>query len=141
MKRSTMIMAAVGVLAVAGLGTAAVADDDFCKRGKHGMHGKHAMQGPHGQGYQMGGMGGDFLGGPSMKRFMKDGNFDLKLTPERVKDIIEGKLAWRGNENLKVGEVTTDADGQIIAQLVTKDNSLVETLKFDPKTGARSRVN
>ena len=139
MKRSTMIMAAVGALVVAGITTAAVADDKgFCDRSKQGKHGKH---GHHDRGYKMGGMDDDLLGRPNMKRFMKDGNFDLQLTPERVKDIMEGKLAWRGNDNLKVGEVTTDADGQIIAQLVTKDNSLVETFKFDPKTGARSRAN
>jgi hypothetical protein len=134
MKRNTLIITTVSALALIGLTTMAMADDDrnddrrgWCQKG--GPNGK-MMRGHHG-----GGMGFGMMGGP---RFMKDGKYDLKLTPERVKEIMEGRLAWRGNDNLKVGEVTTDQDGNIIAQLVTKDNSLVETFKVDPKTGAQT---
>ncbi|SCA56945.1 exported hypothetical protein [Candidatus Terasakiella magnetica] len=134
MKRTTLILSAVSALALVGLTTMAIADDDddgrgWCPKGKYGKGGEygHMHRGEH--------MGMGFMGGKHMARFMKDGDFDLKLTPERVKEIMEGKLAWRGNDNLKVGEVTLDKDGKIIAQLVTKDNSLVETFVVDPKTG------
>ena len=134
MKRNTLIITAVSVLALGGITTMALADDDdrrgWCPKGERGGYG-HMMKGKH----HGGGMGFGMMGGP---RFMKDGNYDLKLTPERVKEIMEGKLAWRGSENLKVGDVSTDKDGKIVAQLVTKDNSLVETFIVDPKTGARS---
>jgi hypothetical protein len=135
MKRTTIILSAVSALALIGITTAAIADDDDDRRGwcpKGGKGGYGMMKGHHGGGMGFGMMGG----GRHMAKFMKDGKYDLELTTERVKDIMEGKIAWMGNENLKVGDVTTDKDGNIIAQLVTKDNSLVETFKVDPKTGA-----
>ena len=136
MKRTYFILPALGITALIGATTIAMADgpdkDDYCQRGKGGHHEK-MMRGDH---RGMGGLG--IMGGKHMGRFMKDGNFDLKLTPERVKEIMEGRIAWSGNENLKVGDVSTDKEGQIIAKIVTKDNSLVETFKVDPKTGARA---
>ncbi|NVK18914.1 MAG: hypothetical protein HWE30_09480 [Methylocystaceae bacterium] len=136
MKRTQMIIPALGVLALVGATTFAMAADpaqrDWCPRGKGGGQQGQMMRGHHGGGMGFGMMGG----GRHMGRFMKDGNFDLKLTTDRVKEIMEGKIAWMGNDNLKVGDVTTNSDGKIIAQLVTKDNSLVETFVVDPKTGA-----
>ncbi|WP_417792748.1 hypothetical protein [Terasakiella pusilla] len=136
MKRTHFLIPALGVTALIGATTIALAadsdKDDYCPRGKGGYQDK-MMRGEH-----RGGMGGlGIMGGKHMGRFMKDGNYDLQLTPERVKEIMEGRIAWSGNENLKVGDVSTDKEGQIIAKIVTKDNSLVETFKVDPKTGAR----
>ncbi len=138
MKRNTIIIASVSALVLTGLvgWKAAHADDDYrkgwCPKGGKGGYGQMMHKG------QGGGMGYGMMGGRHMAKFMKGGNYDLELTTERVKDIMEGKIAWMGNDNLKVGEVTTDKDGNIIAKLVTKDNSLVETFKVDPKTGAHA---
>jgi len=140
MKRTTLILSAVSAVALITLTTMAVAQDNnkpkyngWCPNGGPGGQNGQMMRGHHGRG-----MGFGMMDGPRMGRFMQDGNYDLKLTPERVKEIMEGRLAWRGNENLKIGDVTTDQDGNIIAKLVTKDNSLVETFKIDPKTGAQA---
>jgi len=136
MKRKQFIVPTLGVLALVGATTFALAADpvqnSWCPRGNGGGQYGQMMKGHHGGGMGFGMMGG----GRHMGRFMQNGDFDLKLTTDRVKDIMEGKLAWMGNENLKVGDVTTDKDGKIIAKLVTKDNSLVETFVVDPKTGA-----
>lgn len=61
------------------------------------------------------------------------------LTADDVKKVLEGRLAWAGNKRLKVGEVTTKDDETYVATIVTKDNSLVQRLEIDRKTGiARS---
>jgi hypothetical protein len=60
---------------------------------------------------------------------------DLKLTVDDVKARVDRWLAWRGNSRLKVGEVKdTDAD-TITADIVTKDNSLVERFLINRRTG------
>lgn len=132
MKRKTLIISTLGALFIGGVALVtlpALADDDDkgwfknCPRGGFSQMMK-------GAGHHGGGMG--FMGGP---RHMQGNDVDLQLTTERVKDIMEGRLAWRGNDNLKVGDVSTDKEGNIIAQIITKDNSLVETFKIDPKTG------
>ena len=126
MKRSSYIIAGLGVIALVGVTSFAIADDHkrgkgWCDKGEYGqMH--------HGKGHGYGFMG--------KHHRMMQGDQDLGLTPERVKEIIEGKLAWHGNENLKAGTIETTPEGQIIAQLVTKEGSLVETFIIDPKTGA-----
>lgn len=136
MKRKTLILSTLGAFVIGGIAFVtlpAIADGDDDKNGwfKNCPRGGYSqmMQGHH-RGGGMGMMGG--------KRFMQGKDINLQLTTERVKDIMEGRLAWRGNDNIKVGDVTTDKDGQIIAQLVTKDNSLIETFMVDPKTGAHS---
>jgi len=137
MKRKTLILSTLGAFVIGGIALATLpaiangnGDNDGwfknCPKGGYGQ----MMQGHH----RGGGMGMGMKGG----QHMQGKNIDLQLTTERVKDIMEGRLAWRGNDNIKVGDVTTDKDGQIIAQLVTKDNSLIETFKVDPKTGAHT---
>ena len=56
---------------------------------------------------------------------------DTPLTVERTKEILEGKLAMRGNPNIKLGEVT-EVDGKIKATIVTQDGSLVNEFDIDP---------
>lgn len=58
-------------------------------------------------------------------------NSDTPLTVERTKEILEGKLAMRGNPNLKLGEIT-EVDGKIKATIVTQDGSLVNEFDIDP---------
>ncbi|MFV0431323.1 MAG: hypothetical protein ACK5MJ_04000 [Alphaproteobacteria bacterium] len=56
------------------------------------------------------------------------GGFKMMKTPlttERVKEMLEGHLAAKGNPNLKVGDVTEEG-GNIRATIVTQDGSLVK---------------
>ncbi len=50
-------------------------------------------------------------------------------------DRLQRRLAWRGNDNLKVGEVKKIDDKTIAATIVTKDGSLVRRITFDRKSG------
>lgn len=59
---------------------------------------------------------------------------DRHLTPDRVRDLIAGRLARDPEQNLKVGKVT-EKDGVIEAQIVTKEGSLVTTRAVSAKTG------
>jgi hypothetical protein len=60
---------------------------------------------------------------------------DRALTVEKVKAILEGRLAWHGNERLKVGKVVEKDAKTITAEIVTVDGSLVQTLQIDKATG------
>lgn len=60
---------------------------------------------------------------------------DRALTVEKVKSILEGRLAWHGNERLKVGKVAEKDGKTITAEIVTVDGSLVQTLVIDKATG------
>ena len=59
---------------------------------------------------------------------------DRRLTADRVRDMIAGRLAREPEQNLKVGKVT-EKDGVIEAQIVTRDGSLVKTQAISAKTG------
>jgi len=92
----------------------------------YGMRGNGPRFGHHrgyGQGFGMGLMGGGRW------------NTDKDLSVEQVKDILEGKIAMHGNDNLKVGKVEAKDDNTAIAEIVTKDGSLVQTLEVDRNTG------
>lgn len=74
---------------------------------------------------------GGFAGGP--------GGFgcserETPLTTNQVRDIIEGRIAWRG-EDLKVGKVAEANPGTIVAEVVKPDGSLVRKVEVDAKTG------
>lgn len=60
------------------------------------------------------------------------------LTEGDVKQNLERRLEWMGNPRLKVGKVTTK-DGHIIADIVTKDGSLVDRFSVEPETGSMQR--
>ena len=115
MKRNTKITLAV--VTVLGLGAAAlpvIADDDW----ECGRWGKSTMfkGGHHGMG---------FMGMRS----------DKPMTAERLKEIAEGLIAWRGNENLKVGEIKEKDEKTFSVVIVTKEGSLVDTIDVDKATG------
>jgi hypothetical protein len=65
----------------------------------------------------------------------------LNLSTDDVKARMERWLTWRGNPRLKVGEVKEKDADSITADVVTKDNSLVERFIFDRHTGAFRRDN
>jgi hypothetical protein len=60
---------------------------------------------------------------------------DLKLTTDDVKARMERWLTWRGNPRLKVGEVKEKDADTITADIVTKNNGLVERFIVDRRTG------
>jgi hypothetical protein len=65
----------------------------------------------------------------------QNANQQLNLTTDDVKTRVERWLTWRGNERLKVGEVKEKDADSITADIVTKDNSLVQRFIVDRHTG------
>lgn len=63
------------------------------------------------------------------------------LTIADVKSYLEQRLMQLGNANLKLGPVQDGEDGRITADIVTKDDSLVQRLSIDPETGRMKQVN
>ncbi|MDP6620310.1 MAG: hypothetical protein QGG90_12855 [Nitrospinota bacterium] len=57
-----------------------------------------------------------------------------KLTKEKAESIVKRRLAFLGNPNLKVGSVKEESGG-FVAEIVTKDDSLVDRLRIDKETG------
>ena len=98
----------------------------------------------------MRGWGGGY--GPGMMRGYGRGNGPgygpgaqtnqaLNLTVDDVKARVERWLAIRGNARLKVGEVKEKDADTITADIVTKDNSLVQRFIVDRHTGAFRQDN
>ncbi len=54
------------------------------------------------------------------------------LTLEQAKKVIEGRLAMRGNPNIKLGEIK-EVDGKFVAKITTQKGSLVEEITIDPQ--------
>ena len=90
-----------------------------------------------GHGYGMMGRGGKSGCGPGA---MGGSPVDKELSVEDVTKILEGRLAWRGNDRLKVGKVEEKDENTIIAEIVTVDDSLVKRVEFDRKTGRHRRI-
>ncbi|MAE44992.1 MAG: hypothetical protein CMF63_08495 [Magnetovibrio sp.] len=97
----------------------------------HGMKG-HGMTGHAKRGHRSGGMG---LGIPGPSQ-----HAEKNLSASDVTKILEALLAWHGNDRLKVGKVVEKDENTIIAEIVTVEDSLVERLAVDRKTGRRSRA-
>ena len=101
------------------------------------MHGE--MMDRMGSGMMAGqGMDGGMMGG-ICAMMMADG--DKELTPEQVRAILEGQIAWSGNKRLKVGAVEQEDENRYVADIVTVDDSLVQQVEVDRSTGAMRPVN
>ena len=83
------------------------------------MHGKHGKM--HGR---------RFIGRGLGKRRTK-----RELSVEEVRQVMEGRLAWRGNKRLKLGKVEAKDAKTIVVEVVTVDNSLVRRMEIDRKSG------
>ena len=83
------------------------------------------------------GMGPGSGMGPSADCPMWSGEVaqDQALTVEKVKAVLEARLARHGNERLKVGKVAEKDGKTIVAEIDTVDGSLVQTLTIDKATG------
>ena len=109
------------------------------------------MMGPGMMGYGMGpgmmggGMGPGMMGqgmGPGMmgqgmmgQGMMGSAQTAASLDVDTVKANLERWLDWQGNPRLKVGNVAEKDEATISAEIVTTDNSLVEKLEVDRRTG------
>jgi hypothetical protein len=105
--------------------------------------------GPAGQGYRPGyhmrgygpGMMQGYGYGPGYHRNDAQGGQTLNLSVDDVKSRMERWLAARDNPRLKLGEVKEKDADTITADVVTKDNSLVERFIIDRHTGVTRRDN
>ena len=103
--------------------------------GGYGMMGP-GMMGPGMMGYGMPGYGGGYgmmpYGAPGAGR---GGAGALDLKTADVQRMLEARLQWSGNPNLKVGKVTEKDANTITAEIVTKDGSLVRGFEVDRHSG------
>jgi hypothetical protein len=100
-----------------------------------GYGGGYGMMGPgYGPG-MMGGYGGGY--GPGMMGYGPGygGQGNLNLTTDNVKSYFERMIAIQGNSHLKVGDVKEKDADTIVADVVTKDNSLVERFNVNRHNG------
>ncbi len=99
--------------------------------------------GGYGPGYHMRGRGGGYGPGmmqgygygPGYNRGDAQGNQTLNLTTDDVKSRMERWLTWQANPRLKLGEVKEKDADTITAEIVTKDNSVVQRFIVDRHTG------
>jgi len=97
----------------------------------------YGMQGGYGPGWMMRGYGGGY--GPGMMGGYGPGYYgnrgNLNLSTDDVKSYLERVIAAQGNPRLKVGNVKEKDADTIVADVVTKDNSLVQRFVFNRHTG------
>lgn len=73
-----------------------------------------------------------------MKRMGKGGpmtDCDLDLTSDEARTLVEARLIMRGNDRLKVGQVTEKDQDTYLIDIVTVDNSLVRQIEVDRDNG------
>ena len=78
--------------------------------------------------------------GPAMmmKHMGKHGRFadrKLDLTADEARTLIEARLIMRGNDRLKVGQVTPKGDDTYLVDVTTVDDSLVRQIEIDRNSG------
>lgn len=77
-------------------------------------------------------------GGPGgMQRPGMHPRRDLNLSADQVRTLVEARLIMRGNDRLKVGNVTPDGENDYKVQIVTVDGSLVRQFDVDKHRGLR----
>jgi hypothetical protein len=109
-----------------------------------GMMGYGMGPGMMGQGMMGQGMGPGMMGygaGPGMMSqgagtgMMGGGPAAASLSIDDVKSNIDRWLSWQGNPRLKAGKVAEKDKYTITAEIVTVDDSLVQKLEVDRRTG------
>ena len=96
--------------------------------GGYGMMGQMPMMGSGMMGSQMPMMGG--WGGMQVLR--------RDLTADEVKHMMQHRLAWSGNQNVKLGNVSEKEGDVIEVEITDKDGKVVQKLKVDRHTGCPS---
>ena len=83
---------------------------------------------------------GDYRGGPAMMYQKGKGRIadrELDLTTEEARILVQARLIMRGNERLKVGQVSEQDEDTYLVDIVTVDNSLVRQIEVDRDNGLR----
>jgi hypothetical protein len=87
-------------------------------------------------------MGGGMMGCPMMGAMDTPGvlygtphDVPREMTPARVRAFLEQHLEWHGNSRLKIGEISAAEGGNITAEIVTVDGSLVQKFAFNRYPG------
>ena len=124
-KLPELALAGVFIVSVAASAIAHGPDSQRSGQGQmpmmgHGMMGQMPMMGGYGRG--------------QMQPLRRD------LTAEEVKHMMEHRVDWAGNPNLKVGKITEKDADTIVAKIVTKDGSLVRKIDVDRHTGRMQAV-
>jgi Spy/CpxP family protein refolding chaperone len=76
--------------------------------------------------------------GPAMTIRFKD--IDKQLSPDDARRIVDGAIAFKGNKRLKVGKVEADGNDWAKVEIRTIDDSLVDTVRVNRKTGLMERT-
>ena len=113
----TAIAAVVGALGVGAVQAGGWGES--CDRHERGERGEHGPK--HGMMMKRHGM---------MQR-------ELDLNADKIRTLAEARLIMRGNDRLKVGEVTQKDDDTFVVQIVTVDGSLVKEFEVDKDKGMR----
>lgn len=106
--KKKLVIASVLVAALSATAVYAGHGGKGCDRG-YGKWGHHGF-----------GMMGHHKGAKMMER---------EFNTEQIRTLVEARLIMKGNENLKVGKISSSRDGFNVA-IVTQDDSLVEELNL-----------
>ena len=60
---------------------------------------------------------------------------ELNLTDDDVKNELDRRLAWQGNSHVKIGNVVEKDADTVVADIVTKDGSLVQRFNVNRHDG------
>jgi hypothetical protein len=151
MRKLTILVSAAAIF-TAVIGVAVPAGAQPYGSGMMGGHGMMGGYGPMMGGYgmmgggyggcgMMGGGGCGMMGGYGPGPMMGYGpgyygnQPNLNLTVDNVKNYLGRMIAIQGNTRLKVGDVKEKDGDTIIADIVTKENSLVQRFNVDRHTG------
>ncbi|MCG8044340.1 MAG: hypothetical protein N0C89_10480 [Candidatus Thiodiazotropha endolucinida] len=73
-----------------------------------------------------------------MKRMKKSelkADRDLNLTSDQARTLVEARLIMRGNDRLKVGQISEKDEETYLVDIVTLDDSLVRQIEVDRDNG------
>ncbi|GIL38415.1 hypothetical protein [Roseiterribacter gracilis] len=76
--------------------------------------------------------------GHAMTVRLKD--VDKQLSPDDARRIVDGAIAFKGNKRLKVGKAEADGNDWAKVEVRTVDDSLVDTVRVNRKTGLMERT-
>ena len=65
----------------------------------------------------------------------------VDIDADKAKAMIERMLVWHDNPRLKLGEVRTTDYGEVVADVVTREGSLVQRLAIDRRTGSMRQID
>lgn len=99
-----------------------------------GMMGPNMMAGPGTWGAYGPGMMQGYGPGVAGRGWNTAGR-DLNLSTDNVKNYFERWLTWQANPRLKVADVKEKDADTIVADIVTKDNSLVQRFVVNRRNG------